>query len=91
MNYFLRIGQREVNTVVRQLRKAFPFRQKKWAKGVKGKSKKNGSRKNANEKEEEKDDESDANSEDEFFAKGSKNKRKKIPKPLKLPEVDLDV
>lgn len=87
-------GQREVNTVMKKLRKAFPFREKKWAKDskkkVKGKKQKE---EKANKEEEKKGDEEndEVNSEDEFFSKGSKNKPKKVTQPPKLPQVNLDV
>lgn len=87
LNTKILIGQREVNTVVRRLRKAFPFREKKWAKKSQNKK--------SQKKDKKKTDEGiasdeDYNSDEEFFSKGSKNRHKKTLKPAKLPQVNLD-
>lgn len=74
--------------MVRQLRKAFPYREKKWKANPKNKSKKNIEKK---EQKEENEEASDQDSDEEFFSKGTKNRHKKtLPQP-KLPAVNLDV
>ncbi|XP_058790532.1 probable ATP-dependent RNA helicase kurz [Phymastichus coffea] len=78
-------GQREVNTVVKRLRKAFPFRKKIWTNNSNDKKNQETSTDERNVID------NDYDSEDEFFSKGSKNKHKKIPQTVKLPQVNLDL
>ena len=78
-NIYLILGQREVNYVVRKLRKAFPYRKKK---GINPKEIK----KNI----ENEEGESDQNSDNEFFALKSPKKLKGKLKSVELPRVNLN-
>ncbi|KAL7293415.1 hypothetical protein TKK_0013180 [Trichogramma kaykai] len=80
-------GKREINTVVRQLRKAFPYPKKNSKIESKANPKENDEDKNQKEKSSERSDGED--SEDEFFKEGKKGHKKTSAVP-KLLHVDLD-
>ncbi|XP_033224203.1 probable ATP-dependent RNA helicase kurz [Belonocnema kinseyi] len=72
-------GQREVNHVVRKLRKAFPFRKKK---GIRPKE--------TDKKAENVEAESDQDSDTEFFARRSRRKLKGKSQVVELPRISLN-
>lgn len=76
-------GQHEVNTVVRKLRKAFPYRHKKWMK--KSLKKTEITEKSSVNSEEDSDEEMNAR----VALRRLKNNRKK--QPVELPSIDLDI
>lgn len=82
-------GQREVNTVVRRLRKAFPYRRRKFAEPSE-KSKINDPAKD--DVVEVNESESQEDSEDEFNARSAirRMKQKRKNAPVDLPKIDLD-
>ncbi|XP_015600106.1 probable ATP-dependent RNA helicase kurz [Cephus cinctus] len=85
-------GQREVNSVVRRLRKAFPYRNRKWINGNKSDKIKEEKQEKTEEEEEAVEKDTEKDSDEEMEAKEAlrylKQKRKK--EPILLPKVNLD-